>query len=320
MINLQQLQKQLQQLPPQQQRQQQQQEQGHNQQNGAEEEFVDIASRVDPLIPGPLKEISVDAEGWGCIDVLSAWECTLAPFKGIEEIPMQHQEAWATAVAAVLQRIQEVEEDGPALDRALKWWLFLPQALCRQAGRGGRAGMGLIKKRFNCVVDRDFGELVTLWRKDKESALRKTHQKPPRKSEKDPMSSSRSALSLISKGHLSKAVNRITSHGVATLSDPATKAAMESKYPARSQPMPEQVIKGKAVENLKNLRDSFLGLKPGTAPGTGQLRPEYLISLAKTWREDSTHWSNLESFSLRYINAMLPPWFCKCCLTVETVG
>ena len=63
----------------------------------------------------------------------------------------------------VHMNIWEAEEDGEELDRALKWWFFLPQALCRRALRGGRTGVSQIRKRFNCVVTGDCGELVRLW-------------------------------------------------------------------------------------------------------------------------------------------------------------
>ena len=111
----------------------------------------------------------------------------------------------------------------------------------------------------------------------------------------------------------------MTSHGVASTSDPVTLAALKAKYPPRTAPIPTQVPKGQAVAALR-LRDPFLNLQPGTAPGTGQQRPEYLTSLAETWEEGDPRWDLLERFALRYVNGSLPAWFYKCCLTVETVG
>ena len=111
-------------------------------------------------IPGPVEITAVDVDGWLMIDTLGAWDCVLSRFSAMEEIPSQHKEIWASAVDIVLRRISEAQEEGEELNRALKWWLFLPQALCRQAGRGGRAGMGQIRKRFNCIVEGDFGQLI----------------------------------------------------------------------------------------------------------------------------------------------------------------
>ena len=132
---------------------------------------IDLSSRLDPIVPGPLAQVRQDDDGWGEIDKLGA------PFPAIEEIPAQHREAWALAMEKVHRKIWEAQEEGEDLDRALKWWFFLPQALCRKAQRGGRAGVGQIKKRFNCIVRGDFGELVHLWIHDKELAKKEGIEK-----------------------------------------------------------------------------------------------------------------------------------------------
>ena len=140
---------------------------------GVEEELLSLHDRVDPVVPGPLLAVHEDVEGWGEIDRLGVWECVLSPFQAMEEIPDQHRGAWALAMEKVHRRVWEAEESGEKLDRALKWWFFLPQALCRKAQRGGRAGVGQIKKRFNCVVKGDFAELVNLWLQDVKVAKEK---------------------------------------------------------------------------------------------------------------------------------------------------
>ena len=40
--------------------------------------------------------------------------------------------------------------------------------------------------------------------------------------------------------------------------------------------MPTQVPKGQQVEQRRGFRDNLKGLLPGTAPGFGGMRPEYL--------------------------------------------
>ena len=124
---------------------------------GVGEEVVSLLDRVTPPVPGPLLTILNDESGWGEIDRLGVWDCVLSPFSAIEEVPAQHREAWAMAMDKVHRKVWEAEEHGEDLDRALKWWFFLPQALCRKAQRGGRAGVGQIRKRFNCVVNGDYG-------------------------------------------------------------------------------------------------------------------------------------------------------------------
>ena len=123
-------------------------------------EQMDLTGRFDPDVPGPLAQARQDDDGWAEIDKLGAWDCALSPFPAIEEIPAQHREAWFLAMEKVHRKIWEAQDVGEDLDRALKWWFFLPQALCRRAQRGGRAGVGQIKKRFNCIVKGDYGEVV----------------------------------------------------------------------------------------------------------------------------------------------------------------
>ena len=67
--------------------------------------------------------------------------------------------------------------------------------------------------------------------------------------------------------------------------DPRSKSALQSKYPARGRPMPLLVTKGHAVDSMMSLKEAFLKLKGGVAPGTGQLRPEFLVTLAEVWEE-----------------------------------
>ena len=183
------------------------------------------------------------------------------------------------------------------------------------------AGVGQIRKRFNCIVEGNHGELVRLWLHDRQvvkskEEIKKRKGKPAVNIDKK----TRQAVSLISKGQVSKAVSRMTSHGVASLDDPIAKASLKSKYPPRGKAMPESVLKGQAVDTMKTLRDSWLALKAGVAPGTGQLRPEFLVTLAEVWEEGCSSWDMIESFALRHVAGTLPAWYYRVCMTVETVG
>ena len=181
--------------------------------------------------------------------------------------------------------------------------------------------MGLVKKRFDCIINENYGELVRLWILDRDGVKNKPrHRYEP---EEDEMleRKTRQAVSLISKGFISKATNRIISHGVANLNDPRSKSALQSKYPARGRPMPLLVTKGHAVDSMMSLKEAFLKLKGGVAPGTGQLRPEFLVTLAEVWEEgEGDAWVTVENFAMRHVHGNLPPWYFKACMTVETVG
>ena len=137
------------------------------------------------------------------------------------------------------------------------------------------------------------------------------------------MKKTRSASRRKQEGYLSKAINRMTSQGIASPTDPQAVAALKAKYPERKESLPGQVIKCQAVESMKTLRDAILSLRhdwPDVAPGSGQLRPEFLKVLEETWEDGDPHWELFESFALRCVHGSLSAWSQKCCLTVETVG
>ena len=231
-------------------------------------------------------------------------------------------------MSKVFQRIQEFSEneDSVNLERSLKWLLFLPQGCLRQARRGGAAGRQIIAKRFNKLIEDDWGQLVELFLRDREVCQQKrerkrnVHLNDESQNKKNLERKANLAVSLISKGYISKAQNRMTSHGVANLEDPKSKEALKKKYPSRSREIPESVAKGEAVVSMKNMRNIFLSLKGGVAAGSGGLRPEYLVTVAEHFEEDDPFWDFLEYFCLSYVNAKLPPWFYKSVMTVQTVG
>ena len=74
------------------------------------------------------------------------------------------------------------------------------------------------------------------------------------------------------------------------------------------------------MDTMRTLRDSWLALKAGVAPGTGQLRPEFLGTLADVWEEGSTAWDMVDSFARRHVSGNFPPWYYRVCMTVESVG
>ena len=83
----------------------------------------------------------------------------------MEEVPHQHKHMWAWAWCTVLERFQNARSEEETT-RSLKWFLFLSQALLRTPREGGEAGRGFVAKRFNCLAERKWGELVKLWEDD----------------------------------------------------------------------------------------------------------------------------------------------------------
>ena len=289
-----------------------------------DEEFdVNIGGRCQPHIPqgDPTATRSPDSDGWSFIVKLGAYECFLTCFSSLQEVPNQHEEAWAEAVAEVLRRRERAISDLETR-LALCWWLFLPQALLRRPSRGGRAGRQQVAKRFPCLSRGDWGGLIDLWEQDRkilaeknETRSRRGHRQVggPEEMEKK----RRDVLALISSGQISRAMQRVTSHGLASMDDPAIRQQMESKYPARGHPMPESVPKHSPVDHLRGMRDSLKALSPGSAPGCGGMRPEHLQVVGHKLEEEDMR--KLEEFGLSYLRGELPNWFYSVWLTVQTV-
>ena len=94
-------------------------------------------------------------------------------------------------------------------------------------------------------------------------------------------------------------------------------SAMKEKYPPRSHPMPDNVHSGTCMASLPGLRETLLGLEPGVSAGFGGLRNEHLVCAAKEWSDGEV--ALLESFSLRYLNGELPPWWYRVWGSVSTI-
>ena len=276
-----------------------------------------ITDRLSPEVPEPVLVIDIDADGWCLIDQVGGWHSYLCEFPILEDIPSQHRGVWTWAWNYILDRINNALNPTD-LNRALMWLLFLPQALLRQPKRGGRSGRNLTAQRFNALVKGDWGLLVKLWEKDKIFAQEKRlSQKSNSQRIISLDSKCRNAVNLISQGQVSKAANRINSHGVADINERSVMQQVQSKYPARGRPLPETISLGKPVEGLRDLRESLLQLERGKSPGTGGLRAEFLVVLAEMMTEQQMEM--LEEFGMKYLSGDLPAWFYEVWLSVMTV-
>jgi hypothetical protein len=164
----------------------------------------------------------------------------------------------------------------------------------------------------------DFGTVLALLQADK-AAVRQARGGGRDQGEEDETTAQaklrKTVLSLLKRGQISRAVRRICSHGIANMQDPQVQAALQAKYTVRGRELPPSVTKGQCVDNL-DLRDSLLLLDPGVSPGFGGMRNEHLRCLAEQWEDRDL--GLLESFSLRYLNGDLPPFFYKVWGSVST--
>ena len=92
---------------------------------------------------------------------------------------------------------------------------------------------------------------------------------------------------------------------------------LKSKYPGRVVKVSDSVAQAEPLLHLKGLHQSLKALDKGVSPGTGGLRPEYLVTLAEVM--DGGKMSFLEEFGLKYLGGQLPPWFYCVWLSVNTV-
>ena len=285
--------------------------------------FIEERSRPQIPQPDPAAQRIPDSDGWNLISKLGPLASFLSCFPALQEVPEQHKQAWIGAFSRVLRRWRTAGTEEEIV-LALSWLLFLPQGLLRRPTRGGRAGRNEVASRFNAVTRQDWGTLVEFWEKDKAkvSASRERRRKrrrnePESGREAEQEKRRREVVALISSGQISRAMSRVTSHGVASMNDPAVLAQVAAKYPARGRPLPDKVPKGQPVEHLRGLRDSLKALLPGSAPGCGGMRPEFLKVIGEDMEEEDM--LVLEEFGLAYLQGDLPKWFYPIWLTVQTV-
>ena len=150
---------------------------------------------------------------------------------------------WGLGLDTVLKRILEAPEEGVEIERALKWFLILPQALLRQV-KGGAAGRSLVAARFNAISQGNWGAIFERWQKDREKERERRARKQeqwlgevrvPEDESESEAKLRKKVLALLGQGKISKAVNLLNSHGVADTRDPRVMATIKSKYRQREK-------------------------------------------------------------------------------------
>ena len=279
-----------------------------------------IEERSRPGTPEPDPAVQRDADGWNLIAKLGPTASFLSSFPALQEVPDQHEQAWVETFSKVLRKWREANTVLETI-LALSWFLFLPQALLRRPTRGGRAGRKEVARRFNFVALGDWGGVVELWEKDKifqtTERERRRRREPRAEREDDQERRRREVVALISAGQISRAMSRVTSHGLASMEDAAVMAQVAAKYPPRGRSLPARVPKGQPVEHLRGLRDCLKALQPGSSPGCGGMRPEFLRVLGDYMEEEDM--VILEEFGMSYLQGDLPKWFYPLWLSVQTV-
>ena len=254
------------------------------------------------------------------------WECGLSSFRALEDVPLIHREKWGRTMYIILRRLQEASTEEEET-RALKWFLIAPQAFLREPRRGGKKGQSssAVSARFDSVVRDDWGTVLALLQADR-TALKQREGARGRRDRRETgdienetttdAKLRKTVLALLKRGQVSRAVRRICSNGLASLDDPQVQAALQAKYTERGRELPSHVFKGQCMDRMEGLKEDLLGLDQGVAPGFGGLRNEHLRCLGEVWEDDKI--ACLETFSLRYVNGDLSPWFYKVWGSVST--
>ena len=177
--------------------------------------------------------------------------------------------------------------------------------------------------RFRTAVEDNWGFLITSLMADiaREERRKQTESRrvarPAMSEEEIKRQKRKAALTHLAKGQVSKAVSRLTSHGVADTRNPTVMSQLKSKYVRRSRELPASVTIGQPVDNVGGLKEALLSLGTGSAPGTGGMRGEFLTTLAEVMQEGEM--TRLEDFCMLYLTGSLPAWFYGVWGSVTTV-
>ena len=205
-------------------------------------------------------------------------------------------------------------------DRALRWLSFLPQALLRKATRGGQKGKiarRQVAYRFNCVTENNWAGLVEAWEKDIEKRQVRQGRREDERGEEEEERQAREVRNLLARGQVRRAMRRGTSHGLADGDKQDVQDQMKIKFPQREDPLEESVPKVAPIDSFSCLREALLSLQPGSSPGCGGCRPEYLMALGEQMEQSELEL--MEHFILAYAAGDLPAWFYRLWLSLSTV-
>merc|ERR1711867_61898 len=157
---------------------------------------------------------------------------------------------------------------------------------------------------------------VELWQED-EARRGGRRRRKERSSEEEVLALRREVLALLGEGKVGKAMRRVTSHGLADPQDPDVARQLREKFPDRQQELPASVPRVARIEAFRGLRETLLALEPGTSPGSGGLRPEFLVALGESMEDEEVE--VLERLGMAYVSGDLPPWFYRLWLSLQTV-
>ena len=95
---------------------------------------------------------------------------------------------------------------------------------------------------------------------------------------------------------VSKAANRIVSHGMTNHSDPNVREQLRAKLPPRKRSIPYSTVKVSTIVSFNDLLSMLLALSVAVAPDSRGLRNEFLVALGE--RMDNQEMKLLERLGM----------------------
>ena len=279
--------------------------------------YLELDGWLDPVIPPEGSQFQETGSGFNSIIEIGGWKAALVRFGMLEKVPYQFEEQFAAALQVVMETVIDAEDGSETHTAGLLWMLFLPQALLRKSYRGGKRGRNEIAKRFEALLNNNWGALVKWFQADyariDRPRARNNKKESPEQTEERVV---RQALSLIAEGHVSKATRRLRSDGIASMDDVVVRQEMRNKFPARKRDLPRRVVKEEAVRDLADLRNALLDIDTATSAGSGGFQTSYLECLGRNLSKEGM--DALQKLGMLYLHADLPPWYVKLWITIQT--
>ena len=267
----------------------------------------------------PWEEADADGEedeSWDAIDAIHPLLCAVSPFAQLQDVPATLVNEWVHTQNTVFERACRAHRSGNQadLDRALKWFLVLPQVLLRAPSRGGRRGgaAGEVEARFRAWRQGEYGTVLRWWKAHRQKERQRNATKEAMGAPDEAHLVDR-ALVLLEQGQISLAMNMLHSTGLGDLQVTAILDQLVGKHPRRKMPVPHELDAEEVGPGLHNLEmaEQFRKLKRMKAAGVGGGRNEYLKPLAHDFEDRGLDRlrQHTNEFATFFARGEFPEWF-----------
>ena len=267
----------------------------------------------------PWEEADADVEedqSWDAIDAIHPLLCAVSPFAQLQDVPATLVNEWVHTQDTVFERACRAHRSGNQadLDRALKWFLVLPQVLLRAPSRGGRRGgtAGEVEARFRAWRQGEHGTILRWWKAHRQKERQRNATKKAMGAPDEAHLVDR-ALELLEQGQISLAMNMLHSTGLGDLRVTAILDQLVGKHPRRKMPVSHELDDEELGPGLHNLEmaEQFRKLKRMKAAGIGGGRNEYLKPLAYDFEDRGLDRlrQHTNEFATFFARGEFPEWF-----------